>query len=592
MAIQSNFPAIKPTLLLDFANTKQLDPRVTFTRASTGTFYGTQTAKAEENLLLRSQEFDNAYWTKTRLTITANATTAPDGTSTAESAIPTAEALGHRFSRNVTVSSSGDLTWSIFAKANGYNFIAINARSGGTDRNCFFNVSTGAVATNSSGGTASIVDVGNGWYRCSVVRASEGTTAVNEISVCETDNVSSYTADGTSGLFLWGAQLEQRSAVTAYTPTTTQPITNYIPVLQTAAAGVPRFDHNPTTFESLGLLIEGQRTNLLTYSEQFDNAAWTKTRSSITSNTIVAPDGTLTGDKLVEDTAASDSHFVSQTAAIPISTVHTISVYAKAAERSIFWLKFANSGAYTQFNLIAGTATSFNGATGSITPAGNGWYRCVVTSTSAAANDPVRLFLNDGSGNVSYTGDGYSGIFIWGAQLEAGAFPTSYIPTTTAQVTRSADAASMTGANFSSWYRADEGTLYAEATALQNNNGLIAEINSGSPTDRIFLACRFNTVSGTAGGVAVNSVTQTNSFGNFTFSSANKSALAYKADDFAGTINGQAVTTDSSGTTPAVNRLDIGVNTSDTSLKGHLIKKLAYYPKRLANAEIVALTAS
>jgi hypothetical protein len=110
----------------------------------------------------------------------------------------------------------------------------------------------------------------------------------------------------------------------AFTRTSTGTFVGSNGLIQTAVSGAPRFDHNPTTGESLGLLVEEARTNHNTYSEQFDNAAWVKTRSSITSNTIVAPDGTLTGDKLVEDTTASNTHQISQSASLTAGT-HTYS---------------------------------------------------------------------------------------------------------------------------------------------------------------------------------------------------------------------------------------------------------------------------
>jgi hypothetical protein len=207
--------------------------------------------------------------------------------------------------------------------------------------------------------------------------------------------------------------------VTAYTPTTTQPITNYIPVLQTAPANVARFDHNPVSGESLGLLVEELRTNLVTYSEQFDNAAWRKFRASITPNTIVAPDGTLTGGKLVEDTTASNTHLIDQNLTPAVGT-YAWSVYAKAGERSFVRLGFTTAsanGAY--FNLANGTVGTVGaGVTASITAVGNGWYRCVAVRTTAATSEVPSIGLASADNTNAYTGDGYSGIYIWGAQFE------------------------------------------------------------------------------------------------------------------------------------------------------------------------------
>jgi hypothetical protein len=601
MSLSNNYPTIAPSLSLDFANTKTLDPRITFTRASTGTFYdGKTVAKAEENLFQYSQEFDNAYWSKVRITVTANTTTAPDGTTTAESLIPTAEALGHRISRNVTVSSSGDIVYSVFAKANGYNFVAINARSGGSDRQCFFNLSTGAVATNNSGGTASIVDAGNGWYRCIVVRASEGTTAVNEIAVCETDNVVSYTANGTDGIYAWGAQVEQRSSVTAYTATTTAPITNYIPALQSAASGVARFEHNPTTGESLGLEIEEQRTNLVLRSEEYDNAAWTKLNVTVTPNTIVAPDGTLTADKLVENTSNANHFVYNDTPYTLTAQAYTWSAYAKKGERN--WLiinAFDTTSRITYFDLNAGVVgINAAGNTATITPVGNGWYRCTVSRTAAAsALGYIELRVASADGTSSYTGDGFSGLYLWGAQIEAGAFATSYIPTVASQVTRSADAASMTGTNFSSWYRADEGTVYSEASFITANssfNRLLWTLGfTGTSTDATFLTAPYTGTSryrllGFIGSTLNIDIFPATAYSNNTI---NKSGFAYKVNDFALSINASSPTTDTSGSMSVlIDRLFIGSSTTSNSHLNGTIKKLAYYPKRLQNEELVGLT--
>jgi hypothetical protein len=171
----------------------------------------------------------------------------------------------------------------------------------------------------------------------------------------------------------------------------------------------------------LGLLIEEQRTNLLTYSEEFDDAAWSKTRSSITANTIVAPDGALTGDKLVENTDTG-THFVSQSASLIANAVYTASVYAKAGERTRVQLQTANVANWTAsvstvFDLSAGTVVS---GTGTITPVGNGWYRCSITATFGASNTigGMNIFPVISGTTSSYTGDGYSGIYLWGAQLE------------------------------------------------------------------------------------------------------------------------------------------------------------------------------
>jgi len=595
MAIQSNFPVIKPSLLLDFANTKQLDPRITFTRASTATYYnGVTTSKAEENLLTYSQQFDNGAWQKGSSTVTADSIAAPDGTTTADTLTASAgTALFPRISpATLTGTANAVHIVSTYAKAGTIQYLQL-ASAAGTAWHCNFDVTSGAGAVGTSSNcTGSIVDAGNGWFRC-VVSYTPTTTDVRALFLIETSASAARTATwnpvGTEALYLWGAQIEQRSSVTAYTATTTQAIRNYIPQLLTAASGVARFDHNPTTDESLGLLIEEQRTNLLTYSEDF-TTTWSVTRASISSNTIVAPDGTLTGDRLYESTAASNTHYVAQTASLTSGTTYTFSVYLKAGERTQVRLRTTGTASTSDiyFNLSTGVITSSSTGSGTITSVGNGWYRCTATGSSdLTGSNNTLIMLLDGAGSSSYTGDGYSGIYIWGAQLEAGAFSTSYIQTVASQVTRSADAASMTGTNFSSWYAVDQGTLFADA--VSNGGQVYAQIGVGSISDdRVSLyslAPNFAVVSGSTTSAALGSTTLNNG-------TAAKLAGAYKTNDFALCINGATVLTDTSGLLPAPTSLLIGARNSASpanQLNG-TIKKLAYYPMRMTNANLQALT--
>ena len=471
MSISVNYPTIRPSLLLDFANTQALDPRVTFTRSTTGTYYnGYSSAIAEQNLTTYSQAFSNtAGWTTGNLTVTDNSTTAPDGTSTASLAVPDTTSNYHIvYNAPAITVAAGSFTVSFYAKPSSYNFVYIRENLDGTYSNTFFNVSTGALGTVAAGRTATITASANGYYRCTVtVTATAGSRGFN-FGVCSADNTPVFTGNGTSGAYLWGAQLEQRSSATAYNATTTAAITNYISVLQTAPINVPRFDCDPVSEQCLGLLIEQQSTNLLTYSSDFSNAYWTKDGTTITADTIIAPDGTQTGDKLVE-TAATVTHRAYSGALTLSLSPYTYTVYAKAGERN--WLvmdaQWVATGA-CYFNLSTGTVgTVTSGCTASMTSVGNGWYRCSVTKTPTSGTSYclVAMALSDG-GSTNYAGNGYAGLYIWGAQLEAGAFSTSYIPTVASQVTRSADVATMTGTNFSSWFNPNQGSLYANGTLI------------------------------------------------------------------------------------------------------------------------------
>jgi hypothetical protein len=232
-------------------------------------------------------------------------------------------------------------------------------------------------------------------------------------------------------------------------------------LIKTAGNNVPRFDHNPTTGESLGLLVEEARTNLLLQSSDLTTASWGLTNVTRTANSTTAPDGTNTAVKIASTTGTWQT-FLSQVSVAGITAIPTtFSCYAKAAEANWFCLAGIQFGeAIAFFNLATGAlGTRSAGSAHSITPVGNGWYRCSVTCASASSTQWG--FFPASTDNTLTPAPIGNGVHVWGPQLEAGAFPTSYIPTTGATVTRAADVASMTGANFSSWYNQDQGTFFA-----------------------------------------------------------------------------------------------------------------------------------
>jgi hypothetical protein len=567
--------SVRPSLLLDFANTKTLDPRITFTRASTATFYdGKTTVKAEENFLLRSQDY-SATWTVTNLT-PVTGKTAPDGTSTATEFTASA--------------ANAVLTQGFTAIAGSYTFSVYLRRVTGT----------GDIQIAADNGTWNTKVITATWARYDITQTATAGAKTAGIRV----------VDSGDAIEVWGAQLEQRSAVSAYNVTTTAPITNYIPALQSAASGVARFEHNPITGESLGLEIEEQRTNLQTHSENFTTGTWTVGYSSnitVTPNVAIAPNGTQTASQIV-NTTATGNHFLAPNnigGSYSVGQIVTNSIYAKAYTSRYLYIAYAASpSTIAQFDLVAGTATIISGGlsgTCSIQAVGNGWYRCIYNITLAATSiermniTPSNTILTTGTWS-SFTGDGYSGVFIWGAQVEAGAFATSYIPTTTAQVTRSADAASMTGTNFSSWFRTDEGTLYAEGNTARPSsdaNGVAFSINDNSSANRIQLGLTTNDTRAVRVYLSANGTEQVSDMrvGTITVGQFTKNAFVYKVNDFIASSAGSLSSADTSGSIPTVNQLTVGYNgvATNSILCGN-IKKLAYYPKRLTNAELQGLT--
>lgn len=199
---------------------------------------------------------------------------------------------------------------------------------------------------------------------------------------------------------------------------------------------------------SLGkaVLIEEATTNIAQYSEDFTNAWWTKLRCSILSNSLIAPDGTVTADKFVEDTATGE-HDCYRSALLTVDAAATFSIYAKAGERS--WIRLSFGGTdRVYFDLSTGTIGTKDNASikAQIIDVGGGWYRCSIAIASINAGNDLAVFgTSTGNGVASYTGDGSSGVYFWGAQAEVKAYPTSYMKTSGGTATRSLEALQVPG---------------------------------------------------------------------------------------------------------------------------------------------------
>jgi hypothetical protein len=371
-------------------------------------------------------------------------------------------------------------------------------------------------------------------------------------------------------------------------------------LIQSAAINAPRFDHDPVTLASRGLLIEESRTNLLLRSEEFQGT-WTTFEASISANSTTAPSGATTADSLVEN-SANNAHSVFQTLNISGSTLHSFSVYAKADSRNWITLFENATGANrrTFFDLATGTLGTVDAAhTARMQQMPNGWWRCSISFTSAAAGSRnFAVELASANNVVSYTGNGTGRVSLWGAQVEAGSFPTSYIPTTTASVVRSADVCSITGSDFSGIYNQTGGSILADCifySPTSNPNGQrIWEI-----TDRAFNFIRsFRAPSSglpdfrsTSSGSLNVIITGSSALLPF---QVTKHSYGFANNDYVFYMNNSQVGVDNLGSLPVdLNSMYIGANSPSIGA-GQIngtIASLSYYRKRLPNEKLQSLTA-
>lgn len=364
--------------------------------------------------------------------------------------------------------------------------------------------------------------------------------------------------------------------------------------LVSAAINTPRFDYNPTTLELKGLLVEDAATNLCIQSQALNSVSWSKANSSVVADATTAPDGTLTADELIEN-AAAGSHGASianVATLIPVGTIYTQSVYVKAGvgTRRCQFIFAGNAyvGLYTNFNfqtetLVLGTGIS----SGRVDKCPNGWYRITISAATIVDLQPytllVRLCDTNQASNRSYTGDGTSSIYVWGAQAELGTFGTSYIPTAGATASRSADSLSITGLTFSGFWNASEGTFRLKGINDGGSSGDYININD-TTTNEKFLISRETATDVlfriTDGGIDVLDETLVGS-SNFTDFGI---AMGYKLDNCIPAINNTLGTLDTSCTLPTVTQLTIG------GLIPIWVKDFTYYNVRMSDSFVRSLS--
>ena len=371
----------------------------------------------------------------------------------------------------------------------------------------------------------------------------------------------------------------------AFTRSTSATRVNKEGLIEVVTNDRPRIDYTDTSDGVL--LLENAATNLIPYSEDFSVANWTKSNVTITSNSIISPDGTSNADKLVENSSIG-AHHVYDTV-ITNSGDYSNSIFVKSAERSKIRINSGSNSDRVDFDLSNGTVISQLGATGNIVSVSNGWYKCDISwNTAAVAAQYFLISLLDDSGTQGYQGDGTSGVYIWGAQLEIGN-ASSYIPTQGSATTRVAETAS--GSGNSEVFNDSEGVLFADIAALADDStNRQITLSDGTDTNRLVLKYDnqsnviqvFNRVNGLETAFLNASVSDITLF--------NKCLLKYKVNDYALWINGFEVDTDIVSTifpSNTLNDLKFGDGGSDFYGK---TKELGYYDTILTDLELETLT--
>ena len=504
---------------------------LTFSRASSATRVASNglIEKVRTNVMTYSQDFSNANWVPFDASRTGSQTD-PNGGTTAS--LYTSLTNSANLSANFATASSSPYTFSIYIKGTSSGSVSLRVDSGST------------AAQNNISYTTS-------WQRFTYTFTAGASTSSFVLG-----GYASFTTG--EGIYVAFAQAELGDIATDYIATTTAAV-SVGPV-----SGLPRLDYLNSSCPRL--LLEPQRTNLVTYSEQLNTGSGGTT--PVTANTAVSPDGYTNADTI------GTGYWTKSTS--QSAGTYTLSVFAKYQSAATFGL-YIYDGAYYQgtFNLQTGVATPASGSpTVSMVSYGNGWYRCTLTATTA--------------NTISEVGFGSGNFYGYGLQLEAGAYATSYIPTLGAAVTRGADLAQKTSA--SALIGQTEGTIFWEIevfTAPNIGAEDILVVDNGAATDLLYLSKGTN--NSLIGDVYVASVRQAFFQSSVLSIGTHKAALAYANNNTAFFVDGvQVGTTDTSCSVPAMSRIQLGNGVLGPSI--NKTAQLLLFPTRLTNAQLAELT--
>ena len=502
--------------------------------------------KGRENYILHSQEIDNAYWNKAGFSVTANQATAPDGTLTAD-LIDDGTASGNHYIEENEEIGGGVTTVSIHAKYVDTQYLWL-ASYDTQYRIVVFDIQNGTIGNKSQTSLLpTIEDLGDGWYRCAVTHPTNTRSNPYISFGLRDDNVAAFeTFTGANRqAYVWGAQLEKGLVATDYIESTTA----------AASAGLlgdmPRLDYSGGA-SSASLLLEPSRTNLVTQSEYF--GGWQKIGAiTTTPNYGTSPEGVKNSTRVQFSGASQEIR-----SSLGSVTGCVASIYVKGTSGQT--IKFGTTGQEDLFTL--------NG----------NWQRI----DEYNAGSPANITIN------TYSGATARDIEVWGAQLEAGSYPTSYIPTYGSAVAVAADSCTNTSAT--SVIGQTEGTMYAEFNWEQKSGVyFVSDLSTGSTSNEILIAIGNTADNRIRFQIQNGGVDQFNFNSSVISSGTHKVALAYKANDVVAYLDGVQVATDTSATIPATSQYRLERANGTLGFSGE-IKQTMLFDTRLTNSELATLT--
>lgn len=538
----------RPKLFFDFARTKKLDPRITFSRPGIASYYdqhgtlkyapadtprfehnsvtgecqGLLVEGSATNMLAVSEQYTDPYWSKYYATVIPNATTAPDGTLTACKIVETVDLTHHEVRRSNIVAGSTTYTLSAFVKAAERSVFGMSIDNGSgyvAAVSCDLSTLQSTAATIGASGdqftvsNQQLVDVGNGWYRLSVVIYTGFGISALALRVSNTYPSSRYSAqqyagDPTKGIYVWGVQIELGNTLSSYIPST-QSFTSRAStatyygsdgLIKTAAINEARMQYNPNNLSAPPKLLMESTVLIRTgQSEDFTAPMWVNQVPfgteithgvQVIPNTTTSPRGDVTATSLIlnsgvsgDPLAASLVGYIGNNGAN--TNPVTASIYVKYAGIDKVRLYYGNSqglvslAAGIEYTFSTDSIAGFDGNTGADRLIAreklpNGWIRIILTRPSGDGSaGTAGMWVTFAPG---VTGDGVAGVYVWGAQVEMNMYATSYYPATgtwtsraddvgtSVTTTRPAEAVSVSGTNFSTVWNASQGTVAATAS--------------------------------------------------------------------------------------------------------------------------------